>query len=95
MNKVYIVKHCYEVDGGFGDAIYCEDTVVVFSTREKADEFVEKYSKPHVYDIPYACLTCGKLEVMEMNIDEEPKDTDDFWWLTNEVIDMKEGQCDD
>ena len=25
MNKIYLVNHCFDVDGGFGDAIPQED----------------------------------------------------------------------
>ncbi len=31
MNKIYLVKHCFDVDGGFGDAI----SICGFDNREK------------------------------------------------------------
>ena len=77
---IYEVIHYYETDGGFGDAVPCNDTVVTFYTREKADDFIEKYSNPHVYDRPYADLECGYLEVKEREIDIEP-DKNELWWL--------------
>lgn len=47
--------------------------------REDADEFVEKYSNPHIYDSPYASLECGILRVEELNM--TPPDREDMWWL--------------
>ena len=44
MNKIYLVNHCFDVDGGFGDAILQEEVICGFDNREDADEFVEKYS---------------------------------------------------
>ena len=77
---IYRVIHEYTVDGGFGDAVPEEETVVTFSTKEKAEEFVKKYSKPHVYDEPYDELWCGTLSICEETIDEEPEE-DTMWWL--------------
>ena len=42
MNKIYLVNHCFDVDGGFGDAILQEEVICGFDNREDADEFVEK-----------------------------------------------------
>ena len=56
MNKIYLVNHCFDVDGGFGDAIPQEEVICGFDNREDANEFVEKYSNPHIYDSPYASL---------------------------------------
>ena len=41
MNKIYLVNHCFDVDGGFGDAIPQEEVICGFDNREDADEFVE------------------------------------------------------
>lgn len=79
---IYEVKHEYDVDGGFGDAVSCSDTIAIFSTEEKAYEFVEKYSNPHVYDSPYADLSCGYLSIKEIEIDKPL--TDDMWWLEDD-----------
>ena len=35
MNKIYLVKHCFDVDGGFGDAISQEEVICGFDIREK------------------------------------------------------------
>ena len=35
MNKIYLVKHCFNVDGGFGDAISQEEVICGFDNREK------------------------------------------------------------
>lgn len=79
MNKIYEVVHMYDEDGGFGDAVQVSDVVARFSDKTKADEFVEEYADPHVYDKPYADLDCGYLKVREVELDKaiEPKD---MWW---------------
>ena len=35
MNKIYLVKHCFNADGGFGDAISQEEFICGFDNREK------------------------------------------------------------
>lgn len=88
--KIYQVIHEYDVDGGYGDAVGCEDVIAVFSKKEDADAFVEKYANPHVYDTPYADLCCGKLVVKEMivldSIDDfvEEDHKDDLTWIYDE-----------
>lgn len=34
MNKIYLVNHCFDVDGGFGDAIPQEEVICSFDNRE-------------------------------------------------------------
>ena len=70
MKKVYVVIHIFDTDGGYGDAIPNTEIIGVFSTKEKAEEIVNEFSNPHVYDEPYAELHCGKLIVEEFIIDE-------------------------
>ena len=77
------VFHKYDVDGGFGDAIEESDLICVFKTVEEANDFVEKYEKPHVYDVPYCELYCGVLEVQEL---PTTYDEANFWWLRNSVV---------
>lgn len=48
MNKIYLVNHCFDEDGGFGDAIPQEEVICGFDNREDANRFVEKYSNPHI-----------------------------------------------
>lgn len=75
------VFHKYDVDGGFGDAISERDLICVFKTAEEANDFVEKYEKPHVYDVPYCELWCGTLEVQEL---PTTYNEENFWWLKEE-----------
>ncbi len=57
--KVWNVIHIFDVDGGFGDAIYEEEVVLtIYATDEEAKAFEEKYNKPYVYDHPWMDLTC-------------------------------------
>lgn len=79
MNKIYLVNHYFDVDGGFGDAIPQEEVICGFDNREDANGFVEKYSNPHIYDSPYASLECGVLRVEELNMTQP--DREDMWWL--------------
>lgn len=72
------VFHIFDVDGGFGDAIGQQELICIFDTEEQANEFKTKFEKPHVYDRPYQCLECGKLEVKELPTSYNEKD---FWWL--------------
>ena len=95
--KVYQVVHNYDVDGGFGDAIRSFDTIVTFANKADAENFVEKYEKPHVYDIPYDDLWCGDLEIVELTVlTSVPEYNDeDLWWRCNKVIEIDDDDDDD
>ena len=77
--KVYIVKHVYDVDGGFGDAIEKEDVLCGFTSKAEAEAFVRAYEKPHVYSRPYDDLWCGELVIEELTM--APPLVDEMWWL--------------
>ena len=66
--KLYIIKHEFDVDGGFGDGVRKTEVVCLTLDKEKAEAFVEKYSDEHVYDKPYDELCCGGLYVEEQDI---------------------------
>lgn len=67
--KLYNIFHEYEVDGGFGDPVGTESLVgTVWATEKEIDEFVAKWNKPVVYDIPYYPLTCHAVSVEEVDI---------------------------
>lgn len=67
--SMYIIKHVYDVDGGFGDAIEREDIVgIVDCTKAELDTFLKEYDKPIVYDEPYAYLTCHTLIAEEIKV---------------------------
>lgn len=84
-NGPYLVKHRYDVDGGYGDAIEKDDVVAIFRTREDAEAFVKRFEDPHVYDTPYNELRCGILYIEEMEytdpcvLDTDPKE---FNWVS-------------
>lgn len=59
--EIYLIKHVYDVDGGFGDAITNEEVIGYVTSQDEAVEYCEKYSKPFVYDTPYANLYKGEL----------------------------------
>ena len=89
--KVYLIKHCYDTDGGFGDAVYQEDVMFATTNKELAEAYVEKYDNPVVYDKPYAELYHHGLCIEEMELNDpdlsvdpwakEPKEPDfgDDW----------------
>ena len=81
MDKIFLIIHEYDVDGGFGDAISQEDVLGFFRTKEEADKYVEKYSKPQIYDKPYAPLYEHTLYVREM----EPLDINEDPWKEETV----------
>lgn len=97
---IYQVKHLYDTDGGFGDAIGCSETIAIFSKPEDAEAFKKKYEKPHAYDKPYSYLFCGELEVVEMEVLESINDIGEsdekgFWWLHNREIEIIRDEDDD
>lgn len=63
---MYVIKHEYTVDGGFGDAVLTESTVGVVETEAEAKIYCTKWKNPHDYDMPYAYLSCGDLYYEEI-----------------------------
>ena len=80
MSSIFMVIHGWDEDGGIGDAVPKSETVAVFSTLEKAEDYVYRYQDPHVYDTPYDPLCCGILRIEEVLLDPEEIDRDDIWW---------------
>ncbi len=68
--KIYNVVHVYDKEGGFGDAVRTEEFVAAFENAEDAQAFVEKYSKPYVYDRDrsYVDLYCNQFAIVETEI---------------------------
>ena len=66
--KIYNVYHFYDIDGGFGDAKGTEEFIAAFASETDAKAFVEKYSKPYVYDMPYHELECNYYAIRETEI---------------------------
>lgn len=66
-DPVYMVKHKFDVDGGFGDAIPQEEYILSFRDKSDAELFVKEFSQPHVYSKPYDSLWCGELVIDEIN----------------------------
>ena len=80
MEKIYVIKHIYDVDGGFGDAVAMEEVIGFCTSEEEAQKYVEKYQNEHVYDRPYSDLFCGELVVEELRkISDEC--FENAWWL--------------
>ncbi len=65
---IYQIFHCYDVDGGFGDAVSEEDIIGATLDENEANEYVKKWSKPEIYDKPYASLYRHELIVRPIEI---------------------------
>ena len=76
MAKVYLIKHMYDVDGGFGDAVPTEKIIGAFADKAEAEAFVERWDTPKVYDKPYAELEYHSLEMEEVEIGTLQMDVD-------------------
>ena len=73
---MYAVYHCYDVDGGFGDAISKSEIIAIFQTKELANTYATRWNDPHIYSKPYDKLVCGLLEVRELGPMLSEKDLD-------------------
>ena len=78
MEKIYVVMHQFDMDGGFGDAVSSDEIVFITKNKEKALAYVEKWSDPCVYDRPYADLTCWDLRVVEWDLVDPDLSIDPF-----------------
>ena len=65
MEKLYIVYHVYDVDGGFGDAV-SRDVPVFVAPASIAKAYCEKWDNEHPYEKPYDFLECGYLFCKEL-----------------------------
>ena len=77
--KIYVIKHHYDVDGGFGDAVAVDDVIGFCNSEEEAQKYVEKYKNEHVYDSPYSDLSCGELVVEELKKINDAS-FENVWW---------------
>ena len=66
MMTLYGIYHCWDTDGGYGDAIGQEQLIAITDSEDVASEYVKKWSKEHLYDTPYAELSCGILRYEEL-----------------------------
>lgn len=85
--KMYTVEHVY--DEGFDIPQSKNEIIAVFSTMEKAENFVAKYENAKAYDSTVTVsgdsdtLWCGLLVIKEFIVDKEPP-IDDMWWLRDD-----------
>jgi len=92
--KLYAIHHCYDEDGGFGDAIPQDNTVgFIMATEQEIQAFVQKWNQPEVYDRPFADLTCHSIWAEEVAIsdisDFKPYDTDPNDYFNQGIQQMK------
>lgn len=96
--KIYVINHCYEVDGGFGDSVYVKEVVKITTNKKKAKAYERKWSRCRPYAHPYSYLTYGRLVVEEKEAEEDfdievkPKD---FEYYEEEEKDFKEFRPDE
>ena len=96
MAKMFGVFHLYGVDGGFGDAISREDLLFVTADGEKAQKYVDKWSRPHVYSSPYNDLYRGELVVKPLDsLDDVDFDKPPFYWYDEKDYYDKDYYSDD
>ena len=76
--KIYIIKHCYDIDGGFGDAVPEETPLFATKSKAKAEAYVAKYNNPEIYYSPYQDLYHHGLTIEEMDL-KEPDINVDPW----------------
>lgn len=69
--KAYQIIHCYDVDGGFGDAVHRIETLAIVLSEKNANEYVTKWSNQKVYSEPYDKLYFGKLKIEPIEIIEK------------------------
>ena len=68
-SHLWAVYHCYDEDGGFGDAVSVRDLVgIAKASLLEKEEFLEKWDKPEVYAQPYADLHYHGVEIEEVII---------------------------
>ena len=74
-DKIYMIIHQYDVDGGFGDAIPREEVLWTTTSKALAEAYVAKWNDTFVYDQPYADLEKNTLDIREMVINNFSVDT--------------------
>ena len=82
--KIYQIVHSYDVDGGYGDAVHCEEVIWSTTDKDLADAYVEKWNDPYIYDTPYDWLEKNRLTVREVTIgafdvDVPPPETSHYY----------------
>ena len=66
VKKIYVIKHLYDEDGGFGDSVPVSEVIGFCTSKAKAQKYVEKYENEHIYASPYSELYCGALVIEEL-----------------------------
>ena len=69
--KVYVIKHGYDRDNGYGDvAVYTEEILYIVADEQTAIDYCKKWDKPYVYctPTPYADLTRNHVFYEETNM---------------------------
>lgn len=85
IKHLWEVFHCYDVDGGFGDAVGQKDAVgVAYATEYEIDEYLKKWDKPKVYDRPYASLYHHTVRVQKIEIAPSIDEVIPYSWKDDE-----------
>lgn len=90
---MFLVIHLYQLSDPDMNLVTFQDPIAIFSTEEKADEFIRKNANPDgtfVYHNLYfdETLPCGRLAKIQMPLDAPAIPESDFWWKNGgEIID--------
>lgn len=75
--KLYAIYHVFDYGLEYGDALHTEElSGYVLATDDEIKDFIEKWNKPIVYDIPYDELRCHGIRTEEVSIFD--KDISEF-----------------
>ena len=70
---MYVVSAVHDEDGGFGDAVETSEPVAVFTSESDAQRYLDKYSKPYIYDQPYDALWTGGYRITRVILNPDKK----------------------
>lgn len=70
---MYVASSVHDEDGGFGDAVETSEPVAVFTSESDAQNYLDKYSKPYIYDQPYDSLYTGGFKITRVILNPDKK----------------------
>lgn len=79
---LFQIKHWYDRDGGFGDAVCVSETLgyAEFDDQDSADTWCKAHDKTHIYDTPYQDLYMGTLRAEPVKVAIYPDEILPDWW---------------
>lgn len=69
---IYLITHGFNVDGGFGDPIYKEETLFATTDRELAEAYCHKWNDHHIFEAhPWGYFSKNHIFVKEMTLNND------------------------